>query len=1284
MDYGSNNNTLSLTGGDNIDDITDTLLNLANTTSNNQTLINNNTLLINDVSSSLNTLDIQVQDISGSLDTLDTQVQSLSNSVDGKANDADVVKLTGDQSIAGNKLFTEDITIHKGLNSRPKLILSGETNTRQYGGYIAYEGALGVNDLEIGTINNYADVKLLWADVGSTTLKCVGDIRAYAGSASEISMLVLDTNVGLALSRSSTALNQISTINGITIPNVNSVIDDLSSNHYTLNDVVVDLSTNFYTTEHGANIINISNTLTDLSGSHYALQEVVVDLSTNFYVLTGTTIPNINLVIDDLSSNHYALYNVVVDLCGNVATNINNIADISGLVQTNISNISSHNTRISAVEDTLQDLQDELDAIDDDGQGGSIFDAIFGTGTVVSLATVASLAYQAYTIAAAAAASAATANSTNATQALEIDALETTRQFKLVDSALPNLLIETNEAGIYNITSSGLIDANDITASDISATTISANGFSSTTGYGTGNTQITPSYTDIYSATTTISGETINITGNTAVNVNGNINLNGNNITGVNVLGFSGSAITGLDTLSFKTATGSNASISNLKSVAGDNFTIQADGDAIFGSKTISTLQTATQVGTLITTAINALVGNAGSGYDTLVELQNEIENNDLSLNEVFTNVATKVSKSGDTMTGLLNLRNGDNGDYLRFNGERSWLWYSTSSEGSTDLRLKDEWNGKEWKYVTNNDTVWAKWKFDNTLSNCKLEFLGGKILMSNNTEIDYKGQTLDDRFVKVVGDTMTGNLTINNNLSIGGSTGLTFTNNQGQITANSNFFDIGTNGTGMGDYNLRVENTTSIFKSGLQINGSTGLSVGGDLSVSVDLSVGGDLSIAGNPVVPIRDWEMDLSSQSTTYFYPVVFEPAITNYDADFPTIEFEIFGESLGASNSYNEQTIKGYVRVGGWTDHSYFYEFTNENYDVTEQRISQIWRGTTISNTFAVYVRGGYKYTVRTNAGNVPQPYINPIPNQPHLVFYSVVLSGSTYSTKNLTGADSYPFGLGQASSNITLVSDVEPDTKTIGSKTIMKRDLMIESETVNPKLTLWSKNTGSLDPTVDFLRNSETFGADINADWRLTNDGGTFKIQAESTATNGLRTMLSIGSTTAGLTIDGNLIVQGLYNVRETPLITQTWGFYQKGSSLTGNAWLNHAPLRDNNVDGAAGMVSPVDIVPYAISVSVEDDGSSSTDTGNVTFYVKCIGYTDPANSGLLKRSDLQNLQAKVINRGNCTISMGRNVTDYKVLTSPNLIPAGVSFGIYFTESITDFASEVVVKLFCTQY
>jgi len=106
------------------------------------------------------------------------------------------------------------------------------------------------------------------------------------------------------------------------------------------------------------------------------------------------------------------------------------------------------------------------------------------------------------------------------------------------------------------------------------------------------------------------------------------------------------------------------------------------------------------------------------------------------------------VNVEGDTMSGLLNLRADTNGEYLRFNGERSWLWYSTSSGGTTDLRLKDEGNGKWWRYMTANDTEWARWFFDNNLSVCKLEFLGGSLTMSNNTEIHYKGETLDNRFV--------------------------------------------------------------------------------------------------------------------------------------------------------------------------------------------------------------------------------------------------------------------------------------------------------------------------------------------------------------------------------------------------------------------------------------------------------------------------------------------------------------------------------------------------------
>jgi peptidoglycan hydrolase CwlO-like protein len=91
----------------------------------------------------------------------------------------------------------------------------------------------------------------------------------------------------------------------------------------------------------------------------------------------------------------------------------------------------------------------------------------------------------------------------------------------------------------------------------------------------------------------------------------------------------------------------------------------------------------------------------------------------------------------------------------------------------------------------------------------------GGDLICNN--DVTYKGETLDARFVNVVGDTMTGTLTLNANL--------TFTSSEGQITANSTFFDIATSGNA--DYNLRVEDTTSVFRSGLRIDGSTGLTAG-------------------------------------------------------------------------------------------------------------------------------------------------------------------------------------------------------------------------------------------------------------------------------------------------------------------------------------------------------------------------------------------------------------------------------------------------------------------------
>ena len=85
-----------------------------------------------------------------------------------------------------------------------------------------------------------------------------------------------------------------------------------------------------------------------------------------------------------------------------------------------------------------------------------------------------------------------------------------------------------------------------------------------------------------------------------------------------------------------------------------------------------------------------------------------------------------------------------------------------------------------------------------------------------------------------------------------------------------------------------------------------------------------------------------------------------------------------------------------------------------------------------------------------------------------------------------------------------------------------NLLIESETQNPKLTLWSKNTGDFNPSIDFLRNSSVFGADGQTDYRLTNDGGIFKLQSHVTGQNfsGLRTLINIISNLDFTIGDGN--------------------------------------------------------------------------------------------------------------------------------------------------------------------
>ena len=437
-----------------------------------------------------------------------------------------------------------------------------------------------------------------------------------------------------------------------------------------------------------------------------------------------------------------------------------------------------------------------------------------------------------------------------------------------------------------------------------------------------------------------------------------------------------------------------------------------------------------------------------------------------------------------------------------------------------------------------------------------------GDLTVDASKEIYYKGYTLDNRFHP----TSTTFVDISTNQTIGGEK--TFSNNMtinanldvsgiscGAIVSQGNMFALG---------DLSVSGTINAPL----INANTTLTAA-ELTCNGDLDVGGKLYIGENPVVPIRDWEMDLSIQNSGYYYPVVFETdsTLNNHDGRFPTVEFEIFGQTLAAVNSHNEQTIKGYVRAGGWTDHSPFYEFTSENFDADEWRISQIWRGSTSSYSFAVYVRGGYKYTVRTNADNVIQPWINPTPGEPDLVFTYVISGASTYSLKNIAGTDASPSGTPTPSVNITLVSGVERDTKIIGSKTIMKDDLDVDGDLVV----------------------SGNLGGDVVA----------------------LNTMTS-----------KNFVTHGGY-----PLISQVHSFIQPSlSTFNQSSWFLHSPHYDsNNTNAVFGVKSPVPIVPYAISVSTDATGDSLTD---FTFQVRARN--DTANIANLDTTTTYNVGEAVIN------------------------------------------------------
>ena len=102
---------------------------------------------------------------------------------------------------------------------------------------------------------------------------------------------------------------------------------------------------------------------------------------------------------------------------------------------------------------------------------------------------------------------------------------------------------------------------------------------------------------------------------------------------------------------------------------------------------------------------------------------------------------------------------------------------------------------------------------------------------------------------------------------------------------------------------------------------------------------------------------EVDLTDYSTSNFYPFVFNISRGYYE----DIEVMIDSEGGGGNIEYNTNKLHFIARNGGWSDNgTYLYIINHFMYQNTEKTISAIGRGTQ-NGTFAVWLRGGKRYSV-----------------------------------------------------------------------------------------------------------------------------------------------------------------------------------------------------------------------------------------------------------------------------------------------------------------------------------
>jgi len=266
-----------------------------------------------------------------------------------------------------------------------------------------------------------------------------------------------------------------------------------------------------------------------------------------------------------------------------------------------------------------------------------------------------------------------------------------------------------------------------------------------------------------------------------------------------------------------------------------------------------------------------------------------------------------------------------------------------------------------------------------------------------------------------------------------------------GTSAENFSFYDVDGSGSGFLYGRKYTTGTSANSNAGWKFYGNDNnlaLSIAGTTS---DVSIATQLYQGGQQVINERRWEIDFTSGTVARFYPVLLfcDPQPSDGSGIFPPVTFKITGASLGGGDDFNEDTIIGYGRGGGATDHVGFASAHSVRYTANEYRCMGIWEGTNAQEIVCLYMRGNYKYTLITDAVNVVSS----------LNIYQY--GNSTFALKNYAGVDAYgtSVGIAELLHLSTNTSENEMLTRT-GSMSLPKPSAKLGVGLANPTFALQS--------------------------------------------------------------------------------------------------------------------------------------------------------------------------------------------------------------------------------------